>query len=196
MRILVDMDGIVADLLTKWLQRYNDDWNDCLSVDMIDSWDISECVMPRCGHRIFEYIHEPGFFADLAPLDGAISAVAHLAQRHEVKFATAPAGAHSAQEKLDWIDRHFKGTGLTKLDVFVGYDKHWLDADLIIDDKPKTLELWKQKHGGPRLTATIEYPYNIYAQADCLATDWKDPAAAWDQILTFIDNMEGIETLR
>ena len=57
MRILIDMDGILADLLGKWLRHYNDDYDDCLTINMVDSWHLWECVKPECSQSdIMSYI--------------------------------------------------------------------------------------------------------------------------------------------
>lgn len=195
MRILIDMDGIIVDLLGKWLDCYNHDFNDCLSVDMVDSWHIAECIKPQCSpEKMMSYIHRPGFFSDLKPLPGAIDGVkAIMALGHDVKFATAPCNADSAKCKIAWLDYHFNGSGLTGLDSFICQDKHWIDADLLIDDKPETLARWDVKGC---LTATIEYPYNAHLLVDCMASSCTDTEAAWEQLVAFVERVENVIPIR
>ncbi len=179
MRVLVDMDGIVTDLLGKWLNRYNAMYGDTLDVENILSFDLHSYVHDVCGEDIYRIIEEPGFFDDLDPLPGAIAGVNNLREKHEVRFATACAGPDSARAKLEWIERHF---GLDRRHVFVCHDKDWIEADAIIDDKPDTLVRFAELG---RRTATIAYPYNrsIAPQVDVYAESYEDPAAAWAQIV-------------
>lgn len=197
MRILVDMDGIVTDLLGKWLAVYNHDFDDCLTVAMVDSWHLNECVRQECSReQLMKYILQPGFFDDLHPLPGGIEGVKRLkAMGHDVKFATAPAGPDCARAKLAWIDRYFAGSGLSSLDVFLTHDKTWIDADLLIDDKPETLEAWNLK-SPLGLTATIEYAYNAHLPVNCMADGCNDTEHAWEQIIEFVDQLRNLVIFR
>ena len=195
MRILIDMDGIITDLLGKWLDRYNDGFNDCLTVDMVDSWHLQECVKPECSEeRLFSYIKQPGFFSDLKPLPGGVEGVKELVSLgHTVRFATAPCNADSAKCKIAWLDYHFRGSGIKGLDSFLCHDKEWIEADLLIDDKPETLARWDVKGG---MTATIEYPYNAHLMVDCMASSCTDTQAAWEQIVDFVKRIENVIPIR
>lgn len=195
MRILIDMDGITTDLLTPWLDRYNSDFGDCLTVDMVDSWNLHECVKPECPpSKLFGYIKEKDFFAYLKPLAGAIEGVKAIIELgHDVRFATAPCNADSARCKIDWLNMHFDGMGIKGLDSFLCQDKHWIDADLIIDDKPDTLEKWDAKGC---LTAAIEYPYNAHITADCMASSCTDTRAAWAEIVAFVQRIDNVVPIR
>ena len=56
MIILVDVDGVVANLADEWIKRYNADWDDNLTKEKIKTWGIVEHIKPECGNRIYEYI--------------------------------------------------------------------------------------------------------------------------------------------
>lgn len=185
MRILVDLDGIVVDLLGPWIREYNALYGDNLTLDQVDSWHLDECV--KCTkEEMLAIIQRPGYFDSLPPLPGAVAGVrALIAMGHDVKIATAPCGADSARAKLAWIERYFPGTG-----SFLCNDKHWIKADLIIDDKPETLEAFNG------FTATIEYPYNSHLPVSCLAADCMDTAAAWREIVRFVKQLDGVTSIR
>ena len=57
-------------------------------------------------------------------------------------------------------------------------------ADGIFDDSPSVIERCRKASPGMFIGA-IEYPYNrhMVGQANCLAKDWSDTAAAWDQLV-------------
>ena len=52
MKILVDVDGVCADLHMTWLHRYNTDYDDHLIHSDITRWAIHEFVKPECGTKI------------------------------------------------------------------------------------------------------------------------------------------------
>ena len=39
MRLGIDLDGVVADFNTGWVNRYNDEFGSNVSSDQVDSWD-------------------------------------------------------------------------------------------------------------------------------------------------------------
>jgi 5'(3')-deoxyribonucleotidase len=128
-RICIDMDGIVADLLTKWLRVYNDEWNDDLTIADIQTWETHDYVNPDLGRGIYQLIERAGFFDDLAPISGAIEGVTKLVEAgHEVVLATAAASGDSARAKVEWVQTHFEHLGFGRRDMFIGHKKHWLDA--------------------------------------------------------------------
>jgi 5'(3')-deoxyribonucleotidase len=184
--ILCDLDGIVADLLTPWLSRYNADYGDNLTVTDITDWDIHNCVKSECGEKIYDYINEPGFYFNLKPLPGAIDTINSLRNDgHEVVFVTASASApHTAEEKLRWIEKHF---GMSRRDVFIGHKKHLVKGDVFIDDSPKNL--MKYREAWPdALICTIAYPHNVGSDVDFRAVSCTDTATAWNGILRAIRN--------
>lgn len=181
MRILVDMDGIVVDMNDRWYGRYNADYYDDLTVERVVDWDTSKFVKPECGKKIYRYLTEPGFYDDLPAIPGAIEAVRKLAEKHDVRICTHPPGPEAAAGKLRWVEKYL---GWSHNMVIQTNDKHWLNAEWLIDDKPATLEAC-YRYTNIR-TATILYPYNVQACskfADVPALDYRRPEAAWQTIL-------------
>lgn len=180
MRILVDMDGIITNLLDPWLAEYNLRYDDCIGREDIRSFDVHKYVRKECGHKIYYIIKEPGLFRDLEPLPGALTGVQALIDSgHEVLIATSPSGPDSAKEKLVWV---WEWLGLGRRKVILMHNKHLLDADVLIDDKPTTIKAWVAKGG---YSATIAHPYNRDCAdiAHCYAEGYRDTEAAWHKIV-------------
>lgn len=190
MKILVDLDGICADLLGAWLQTYNLEWHDRVTIDQITAFEIHEFVKPECGKAIYGMLFRPGFFRRLTPIPGSRAGVAALREAgHDVRFCTAAPCADAAACKLEWLADHFDAR---PRDVFVGTSKTWVHADVIIDDKPRTLERWPAATGG--VSMGIEYPYNQSSRGApgvaLIAPDWKAPDLAWRRIVRAIEGLD------
>lgn len=140
-RILLDMDGVVADLTTPWLARYNRDYSDHLTPEDLKAWDVHQFVKPECGTKIYDYLNQRGTFADLVPLPGAVDCVALLLDAgHEVYFVTTPPtrSPWAVLEKSHWVEEFFPRVGAGNM-VFTRH-KHLVRGDFLIDDYEKNLE--------------------------------------------------------
>lgn len=187
MRILCDMDSVIVNLLGKWLAVYNAEYNDCLTPGDISSWDTHLVVKPECGLKMYDYLKQPGFFADLEPLPGAIDTLRRLVEEdeHELILVTAaPDG--SASDKIDWVGKHMPFIDKRK-DVITCYHKYMVQGDVLIDDSPKNIkqyrETWPEAH-----VCTIAYPYNeaVKHHASLYAQDGLNTKKAWAEIYKYI----------
>ena len=179
-RVAIDMDAIVANLLGKWLRVYNEENGDDLGIAQIGSFDVHLYADPEVGKGIYNILERPGFFDDVDVIPGAIDGVRCLRDIGcDVVFASAPAGPDSARAKLEWLERHF---GVNRREVFLCHRKDWIEADILIDDKPSTLAKWAQKG---RVAMGIRYPYNGSVAGVChlLAESWQNTENAWSRIV-------------
>lgn len=136
------MDGVVADLSAEWLRIYNEEWNDDLIQEQITDWDMSKFVVPECGNKIYEILHRPDLYDNVAPIDGALKGIDEVRSGgHRVVFATSCVNDAMAAAKIRWLQRHgfvaanYKGMQ----DVIVVQDKGMLRGDLLIDDYGENL---------------------------------------------------------
>jgi 5'(3')-deoxyribonucleotidase len=117
MIIWLDMDGVLVDLMTPWLAKYNYLWADNLRERDIKAWNIREFVKPDCGDEIHHMLGGD-IFLNAEPYPGAIEFVRQLADTHTVRFAS-----------MAWD----KGVGAT-------HYKCSLRGDIMVDDNPAFLE--------------------------------------------------------
>ncbi len=88
--ILVDMDAILCDLNLKVIQCYNQRFGTAHTTDDIQDWGYSNFEHKEFIWGLFS---EEGFFADLAPIAGAISTVEKLHNDgHDIVIVSAPSG--------------------------------------------------------------------------------------------------------
>jgi 5'(3')-deoxyribonucleotidase len=163
LRILVDIDSIVADTLPYWLDRIGKDTGVYAKVEDITLWDMAKCppltqVDPR---SIFGVLQDPGFIENIPPISGAANVLELLKNDgHEIYLVTARHGPVSMPETLNWIRKHLPFLSAEKQVVFL-YDKNLIPADIIIDDKAETVEKYVASH--PKAWGmAIEYPYNAH----------------------------------
>lgn len=181
LRIFCDLDEITAQLLKKWLARYNADHDDKLDINTV-VWDGLK-KQSKIGDKIYEYLHQPGFFADLEPVEGAIEALEEFkADGHHVVILSAPSyPGSSAVDKLDWVHKHLPF--IHKRDVFLGWHKYMLKGDVLIDDSPVNIrEYRKEWPETPIFTIAYNHNRDVRHLTDLYAIDSNNTRAAWKAI--------------
>jgi 5'(3')-deoxyribonucleotidase len=166
MRILVDMDGIVTDTLPVWLQRIYETTGVKASIDDIVKWNLNENppldTVPL--KQILAPLNEKYFTAQLPQMADACLFLKKLHDAgHDISIITARHGAVCIPETIQWVEEMMPWFDAQKKLWFV-YDKHRVDADVIIDDKAEYLIEYQKAHPDAHLI-TIDYPYNKHAPA-------------------------------
>lgn len=172
--VCFDLDGVVADLVSKWLAHYNRDWADNLTPADITAWEWDRFVKPECGKRIYHYLSRPGFFADLAPLPGAIDGLRQLHERAEIVVLSA-SPQNALRDKWRWVEKHVPF--LKRRNIILTYRKDLVRADVHIDDAPKNLT----RFAGIR--ALFDYPYNRDFHAAWRVDGWQEFAPWFAEVL-------------
>lgn len=171
-RILLDMDGVLCNLIGKWFTTYNREYGDQIHVDALDEWGPHRVA--RAGKAIYKYLAQPGFFRDLEPIAGAIEGVRALLERgHEVVIVTAARRGH--RDKLEWVAEHLPF--LPRDNIVFTHRKELVRGDLLFDDAPHNLKAF-EPYGTP---VAMAYRYN--AGVDCARVpDWPSFLALVDRL--------------
>lgn len=194
MIIACDGDAVCCDLMPEWLRRYNQDFNDTLTLDRIRGWGLHEYVKPECGHKIYEYLGDPDLYASVQPVEGALAGVRLLREMgHTVVFATS---CHygMTDQKARWFERHgfsaAKPDGGLPRDFIAINDKLKLDADLLIDDGAHYVRPWVEEKR--RRAILFEYPWNKSLLDEVPSTFWSwcHRAANWPQIVRIVESFD------
>lgn len=179
--ILVDMDDVMAEFSETWLSRYNEDYNDNLTVEAFDAWDAQASVKPECGAKIFDYFSEPGIYRNLKPKPGSQEVLSELLTLGADIYIVTDSprgcsygedgwqGSNPADDKRAWIEEHFP---MLNLDNLVICRKKWMvNGDILIDDKPATIQKFMDE--GRKILA-MEMPYNRSMDVPLRAKTWAD----------------------
>lgn len=178
MRILIDVDGVVADLMKGfdlWMRARH---GVSLGVENMVTHRISLSPNHRELHAALDldimlrdFLSTPNVYQDwVEPIDHACTAITTLrAKGHELGFVTAT--LHSAPSsygsKLRWLNDTF---GRIPMLCVQSGEKHWVSGDYAIDDRYDTCERWRASGVTPLL---FRQTWNE-APPGTKAYDWKE----------------------
>jgi 5'-nucleotidase len=138
-RIAIDMDDVMADTYGKFADLYLSGEAPRYTMEELRERSFHELLDEREFKILFKNVYAPGFFLDIAVMEGAQETIARLMERYEVFVATAAMEfPNSLREKYDWLAKHFPGIHWRNI-IFLG-DKSILGADYLIDDLPRNLK--------------------------------------------------------
>ena len=152
--ILIDMDSVICDLMSEWHRRYNEDYQDNLSVEKLMCWRSEDYVKSECGEKIYEYLDQPGIFLHLKPLPNAIEVLERLSLRYDVLIVTS-SRTYAYTEKEQWVEENLPFIG--KNNLIFSHRKEMILGDLLFDDAPHNLIAFKNTG---RTAIAMNYPYN------------------------------------
>ncbi len=179
--ILVDMDDVLAEFTEEWLRRYNEDYDDTITAEVFDGWDAVNSVKPECGVNILDYFKAPGIYRHLKPKAGSQAVMQELIDLGaEVMIVTdSPMGctfggqdwkgSNPTDDKRAWLMEHFPMIPVEN--VIVARKKWFVIGDVLIDDKPATIEKFQEMN---RKIIAMEMPYNRKTPARLRAKTWED----------------------
>jgi len=181
--VLIELDGVIADLRSVWVERYNREWNDTLTVDQITSWDIGDFVRPEARQWMFDVLADEKLYDTVEPVPHAIEGLMALDEL-EVPWVIATSCAYlgMVKAKAHWMlmnglspmPRIWDSGGPYPADrMIVVRDKGLLRGSLLVDDHPKNLRAFQ----GPPVC--FDAPYNRH--------DWDGPrVTSWVELVPYI----------
>lgn len=168
-RICVDMDEVIADTLAEHLRRYNEAFDEAVTLSDLAGKGIWEIAPFDRQEQLRAFLDAEDFFEDLPLIPGAQDVLRDLSTRFEIFIASqAMAVPSSLGPKYRWLQRHFPFIPPTHY-VFCG-NKSILRADYLVDDLPRNLLRFE----GQGLLFTA--PHNIGAAGFIRVDNWKQVA--------------------
>jgi len=148
LKVAIDMDGVIADWFTAAMKNIKSNWNiDFRYEDFhsIRTFDMLKKTVPELKDKEDEEIYlkvcPPGFFRGLDLYQGVKFAVKEISKYADIVFVTKPLEyKHSANEKLEWLDKHFSDIDYDVIFVKNGRAKGLIDTHFTIDDDPYVIE--------------------------------------------------------
>ncbi|MEO8821520.1 MAG: 5'(3')-deoxyribonucleotidase [Ginsengibacter sp.] len=141
MRILIDMDDVIAETVGRFLEWYERDFGLRYSEEDLKGTKLHVIVPDEHKKTVKEYPFHPDFFKDLPVIKNSIETLKELNDRFEVYIASAAMEfPYSLPHKNNWLDEHFPFIPW-KRRIFCG-DKSVLKGDVLIDDHDFNLSVF------------------------------------------------------
>jgi 5'-nucleotidase len=174
MTIAVDMDGVLADTESHFIQYYETESGE--KVNRKDLLGVPESSAFPDKTAVRRYVHTPGFFRSLPLIKGGQHAVKALMVDFDVYIVSAAMEFPlSLYEKKQWLEEYFPFISWKNI-VFCG-DKSIIKTDYLIDDHLKNLD----NFSGIPLMFTASH--NIYNQQHHRLNNW-------DEILKYFESLK------
>lgn len=152
-KIGIDLDSVLNDLLTCWLDNYNERYDDNLKHSDINVWEISAIVKKECGKKIFDFVSSAGFFRNLPVIKDSQRVTEWLSTFDEVELYVVTAYTPAVcKDKADWLAEYFPH--IKQQNIIFCNDKSLIGLDYLIDDSPYNCIGFKGEY------IVYDYPYN------------------------------------
>ena len=133
------MDGVITDFEARlqqvWDEKHPDQPMNFLGRKTFYAGSDEDTSI---GEQVQKIIHEPGFFAALEPIEGALEAMyTMIDDGHDVFIVTSAGISYpsAASEKYLWVEQHLHKSFLAHL--IITPSKFTIEGDILIDDKPE-----------------------------------------------------------
>lgn len=143
MKIGIDLDDTINNLVEVWIERYNIDYNDNVRIEDIITWDIGDFT--KAGKDFYKYLGDGETFKNLSIKDGAAEVIEKLCGNNKVYIVTANASYNKGvcDDKVNFIKKFMPFFPIKNI-IFIN-NKSLLDLDILIDDGLHNFEGFKGK---------------------------------------------------
>jgi 5'-nucleotidase len=169
-RLLIDMDDVMADASGRFYQYLHKHTGQLHTREASMGLDWRDLLPPDVPYSVWsKWVHEDGFFREMAVMPDAQEVIKALQDRYEVFVVSAAIEfPNSLKEKVEWLAEHFPFISW-KYVVLCGH-KYMIRADYLIDDHRKNLETFE---GNPLLFTA---PHNARETDFERVNNWKEVA--------------------
>lgn len=178
LRIGLDVDDVLLDLVGTWLDDYNIVWHDNLQKRDITAWEFWQFTKATCGKRIYEFL-TPEIYRRVAAFEGAKEFTESIrAMGHNITYVTSCGSDPLLIDTIaDAKSACLAREGVSKKgDAFIpASDKSFAPVDLLIDDGLHNIKDFTTYHPGMGILFTAHW--NVTDQSYPRADTYDDALA-------------------
>lgn len=144
-RILVDVDGVLADYIAGVCKHLQAAGHTYITPDTFNSWDLNSALTQEQISVMDRGTHSAGFCRALKWYRGAARFLVQLKRLGTVHALTAPlhTSPHWLDERVEWLAPFIPAEDI----IFSRtQDKHLHTGSLLIEDRAETLNAWCASH--------------------------------------------------
>ena len=130
MRVLVDIDEVLNNLVPTLLKKYNNKYSDNIKLKDITDYHLHKFLKPECANIFKEFVNDETII-NLTVRPFAVEALTEINKNTQLYFVTA-GHPSTAKARDKWLQKYFPFYSGNQL--VLCRDKEIIDADLIIDD--------------------------------------------------------------
>ena len=144
-RVGVDVDGVLADLMTPLFDLMNRLYRTSYSVEHMEDWAIDPFIPEGRADEFWRELGKPGLHARLKPYPGAVEGMRALGEVADVYIVTSY--LHGAEtwvhERDAWLMEHFH---IPRAQIVHTRAKYTFYGRALVDDKPDNVVEWQTEH--------------------------------------------------
>lgn len=166
-RIAIDMDNVMADVVSQFIIWYERETGHLMKVeDMVGINETAAFPDPKLARG---FLYQPGFFRNPPVMEDCVEVMKKLNEQYEVYIVSAAMEfPNSLGEKYEWLQEHFPF--ITWHQFVLCGSKAVIKADYMIDDHLKNLDFFD----GEKLLFTA--PHNAHITRYTRVNNWKEVA--------------------
>lgn len=184
------MDGTINDFQTQMIDHLHDAGYR-FAKSALKSYDMNAGILgkdripldPEAQRKAFQQVaNKEDFWLGLLPLPGSVECLRWLNKKCNLKIVTLPFRFNDKFQdvKITWLEEYYP---FIKSEQVIFKKAKWnVPGDIIIEDKPETLE--KCMNETDKVVIVVDQPYNKKVKADYRIKDW-----SLDQIKKIIEEI-------
>jgi len=166
MKILVDLDSTLVDILTPTLKILNKNFKKEVKLEDITSWNKITELFPK--DAFYNLVESDNFYSDYVfPIKGSQEFIENLAKNNEIILVSS---GKNSEEKVNYITKTYNNKFN---DIIFTYDTHTIKGDVLIDDRFQSIYKWVKSTDN---LGILFRNNGLYKWNDVL---WKNPKFKW-----------------
>lgn len=137
-RIIVDIDNTIGDLSKAWTDRLNIEHDLDAFPSKLTSYNMMAAYPSLTRNEVYAPLSDTGFWRTVEPVFGAVDALDHLNDRHDIYLCTASNYKSLERKYEDFVQKWFPFIDWSQ--IIICEDKWLIRGDIFIDDYPLNLQ--------------------------------------------------------